>query len=414
MSERRNNPVKEFFEILLRIIFVYLPGWIFLFPLSLIVPKKEGLVVFIGRDNGKFLDNVKYLFIYAFKEKGAEIKFLTEDVRTYKLLKIYNFPVIFHPSFISFLTLLRTPLVVVDNRDWIRKYKVYLLIKAIKVQLWHGVGFKKIEADNPALYRNFLIRIWNILRCRMPEYDLLVSTSSFYTENVFKNAMKYREIKEFGYPRNDVFFRQRTELDYIETDSQVIERIKKLKDLGYKVIVYTPTFRDNSENDPIKGGFINLERLRAFSQKHKFAFIVKFHPEVKFHFKEGELFPVFFYKKNKDIYPLLPESDLLVTDYSSIYMDYILMDKPVIFFPYDYETYVKIDRELQFDYNWITPGPKVYTQHELEDEIERILIKGEDDYFERRKAILNLAFKYKDGRASERIWGYIIKKFIEK
>ncbi len=413
MSGEKDNKIRSFFKVLVRVILVYIPGWLFLYPLALIVPKNRELVLFIGRDRGRFLDNVKYLFSHAYRQgPGAKILFLTEEMRTFNLLKKNRIPVTFHPSLKSFISLLRARVIVVDNRLWIRKYKVYLAARAKKVQLWHGVGFKKIETDNPSFNRTIINRLINILRWRLPKYTLLVSTSEFYTKNVFASTIKTEEIKEFGYPRNDVFFRDPDELDLLETDIDLINRVKKLKEEGYKLIIYAPTFRDFTDNEPIEGGFLDVDRLKEFAISRRFVFVMKFHPEVKVPEKFRENFPVFFYHKGKDIYPLLPVSDLLVTDYSSIYMDYLLTGKPVVFFPYDYETYVTVDREIQFDYEWITPGPKCYNQKELEAEIERILINGKDNYMQRREEILNIAFKYRDGRASERIWSYIKERLL--
>jgi CDP-glycerol glycerophosphotransferase len=88
-------------------------------------------------------------------------------------------------------------------------------------------------------------------------------------------------------------------------------------------------------------------------------------------------------------------------------MDYLLLDRPIIFYPYDYAKYVKRDRELQFDYDRMTPGPKCLNQGELERELARYLASGEDPYREEREKLLTMAFKYRDGDASKRIWEYI-------
>ena len=89
-----------------------------------------------------------------------------------------------------------------------------------------------------------------------------------------------------------------------------------------------------------------------------------------------------------DVYPLLPFTDMLITDYSSIYYDYILMDdKGVLLFPFDIEEYKKSSNRLAFDYDEYTPGPRVYT---FEDMIE-YLMKGDYRYDSaERKKILRL------------------------
>ena len=75
------------------------------------------------------------------------------------------------------------------------------------------------------------------------------------------------------------------------------------------------------------------------------------------------------YDPQLDIYPLLKHTDMMITDYSSIYFDYLLLDKPIIFYPYDFEQYTKDDRNLLFDYESMTPGPHCQDQTSLEKTI---------------------------------------------
>ena len=79
------------------------------------------------------------------------------------------------------------------------------------------------------------------------------------------------------------------------------------------------------------------------------------------------------------------------------------MDRPEIFFPYDYEKYITKDRELYFNYNSFTPGPKAYTFSELLDAIKSIL-GGNDEYADKRKEIRDRAFTYQDGNSSSRVF----------
>jgi CDP-glycerol glycerophosphotransferase len=95
-------------------------------------------------------------------------------------------------------------------------------------------------------------------------------------------------------------------------------------------------------------------------------------------------------------------------------MDYLLLNKPVIFFPYDLKEYKEMSRELQFNYNNITPGPKCFNQTELEEEILLCLKGNLDEYKEKREKMLDLAFKYKDGMSCDRIWSYIRENYIDK
>jgi CDP-glycerol glycerophosphotransferase (TagB/SpsB family) len=103
--------------------------------------------------------------------------------------------------------------------------------------------------------------------------------------------------------------------------------------------------------------------------------------------------------------PLLFYSDILITDYSSIYFDFLLMDRPMIFYNYDYDDY-KDKRDFLFSYEDNTPGPKVQTQGELLVAIEKYLNNPELDS-EIRTKIKNRFHKYPDGKACERTYKLI-------
>ena len=113
-----------------------------------------------------------------------------------------------------------------------------------------------------------------------------------------------------------------------------------------------------------------------------------------------------FFIKDCDTTPLLKYFDLLITDYSSIFTNFLLTNNPIIFYPFDLENYQQKEG-LCFNYNEFTPGPKVFDIKSLKEAINTIFI--EDEYKEKRLEIKNLYHKYTDGNASKRIIE-IIKK----
>jgi CDP-glycerol glycerophosphotransferase len=120
---------------------------------------------------------------------------------------------------------------------------------------------------------------------------------------------------------------------------------------------------------------------------------------------------LFFLDKEIDIYPYLKVCDLLVTDYSSVFFDFLLLAKPLIFFPYDLERYRSRDRQLYFDYNDFVCGPQALTQEELQLAIASILRSpsGDDIFAARREDILKRSFDFRDGCSCERLY----KKVVE-
>jgi CDP-glycerol glycerophosphotransferase len=430
---------------LIKVTFYIICGWLLIFPVSFLFPKKKNLISFIGKYSGKFDDNIKYLYLHIHneisdKEKNPiEYFFITGRKDVYDELKAKNFPVLFYPSYTSIIKLLRTRVVIVDCFTWGWGFKYYLLSRCYLIQLWHGANLKRIQYDNfkhmkKKMYQEviktpnsmkkmfaFLIAITKLTKANFenyssgtfPKYDLVLSTSKFYTDEVFTKAFRHKEIITAGYPRNDVFFQESNPYILVGTDEESINKIIKFKSDGHKMILFAPTFRDNG-GDPLSDKALDIYKLSDYARENRLIFVFKFHPNP-IYWNMISAFPnnIILYNAEKDIYPALKYFDTLVTDYSSIYMDFLYLDKPVIFFCYDYEKYINQDRELQFDYNWITPGPKCYNQDELEAEINKILDGNIDLFKDKREDIFKMAFDDNMGDASKRIWNYVKENMLK-
>ena len=90
------------------------------------------------------------------------------------------------------------------------------------------------------------------------------------------------------------------------------------------------------------------------------------------------------------------DTDILISDYSSTYIDYLLLDRPLIFYNFDYEDYLQNDREMYYDYDEVTPGYKAATFDELMKELDSIA-KDEDHFVEDRQRVRDL-FYCKEGQ----------------
>jgi CDP-glycerol glycerophosphotransferase (TagB/SpsB family) len=388
-------------------------GWVLVVPLSFLVPKQRNLLLFIGAGKGQFRDNVKYLFLYFHKSKPEELEFyfLTENNQTRDELNEEGLPVILYPRLTSIFKMLRASFVIVDNLTWIGNLKYHLLFRCCKVQLWHGCSIKSLELDNAGeleklntWWKKIVVGAYG----RFPKYDFLLSTSSLNTEKIFIPAFRSDKIIEYGYPRNDVFFRQRDALDLIGADRICIETVRKYSGKSHRTVLYAPTFRDTgSGNDFIDKEALDIDRLNRFGQSNMILFVLKIHPFRKLEYDFSKSDNVIRYADAGDVYPLLPSIHLLITDYSSIFFDFLFTDRPIVFFPYDYEKYTSKDRNLKYDYFWITPGPKCYTQDQLEETVGRILFQGEDHFMQKRKEIMELSFKERHGNFSGQIFDFL-------
>jgi len=380
-------------------------GWCILLPLSYLFPKKKDLIVFIGgRKEGLFQGNIKFLYQHL-EKTHKNLYFLTYSKNEYQKIKKHYNNVVYYPGVKSICLLLSCKIAVVDIYEWIKDFRYFLLFRSKIVQLWHGVGFKRIQLDSPSYIddqKKFFPRMEAILYALYPKYDVLISTSKFYTEQLFSRAFKSDKIIETGYPRNDVFFRKTTGADLIRCDIESYNKMRQYKKEEYKLILYAPTYRETG-GDPISSGAIQLKGLNEYAKRNKLIFVFKFHTYTNLSKHQDNLSNILWFDNELDIYPALKMIDLLITDYSSIYMDYLLLDKPVLYYPYDYEKYITKDRAIQFDYEWITTGTKCYSQKELLHNIGDILLAGNDAQQNKRSEICDIAFTYKDGKASERI-----------
>lgn len=111
-------------------------------------------------------------------------------------------------------------------------------------------------------------------------------------------------------------------------------------------------------------------------------------------------------EKDLDLYEILNCADILITDYSSIYADFLFMNKPSIFIPTDIDEYRREKGILLEPYDFWTAGPKVITREDLQNELVKSL--SDESYFKQKREELRAVFyKYKDSNASLRVWEFI-------
>ncbi|MEE0966237.1 MAG: CDP-glycerol glycerophosphotransferase family protein [Bacilli bacterium] len=276
----------------------------------------------------------------------------------------------------------------------------------VYIQTWHGTPLKRLGYDIEvkganALYSNKeLCKLYDIDSVR---YSYLLSPSAFCTEkfasafNLKENAPKC-EIIEEGYPRNDFLTR------YTKED------IKKIKeklgiDHNKKVILYAPTWRDNQ----YKGdGYsyklaVDFDKLRSqLGEEYIILFRAHYFVANSFDFKkyDGFIYDVSHYE---DINHLYVVSDMLITDYSSVFFDYSILKRPIIFYMYDLDAYQGEIRGFYISLDDL-PGNIVKTEEELINEINKEFI-----YDEKYKKF-NERFTYlDDGYAAKRVIDRCIK-----
>ncbi|MBU1002513.1 MAG: CDP-glycerol glycerophosphotransferase family protein [Proteobacteria bacterium] len=371
--------------------------------------RRPDLAVFPGRSEGRFIDNGKYAFLHCHRHlPELDCHFLTTDPREARKLRERGLPALLFGQGNSLEVLLEAGLVISDDFWWKNHPEIWAALHPARtIQIWHGIPLKAIGLPEINSSVNMTPEKASHLTFGYTGYDSVVSTSPFFTQHAFRPAFGAEDFPELGYPRNDALLRRHDALDMINVDTALYAQLVKRRKQGSSVVFYMPTFRDLG-NNPFQDGAMRLEAMDAFAREHDVLFVLKFHPYIDI---DAPRLPetILLADSKSDAYPLLSLCDVLVTDYSSVFFDFLLLDRPMIFYPYDYEDYTTKNRELLFDYDEMIPGPRVDSEAALYAQILSAIADGDAPGQARRAEIRAMAFKDPDGDAGTRLGQYITR-----
>lgn len=250
------------------------------------------------------------------------------------------------------------------------------------VNLWHGVPLKKIALMDPNLKKTARIYFKKIFS---ENYTWILTTARELVPVMAKSFQVSEDrLRVWGQPRNDCIFDP-------PDRKQVLKGIYRDLPEYKKVVLYAPTFRDYGNTRLFPFGDFDKKIFEDFLEQEKILLL------LRLHIKEAAAADAYVSSRIRrfgsdeagDVTGMLGMFDLLITDYSSIYIDYLLTDKPLMFLPYDRERYLD-GRGMNFDYDEVTPGPKPETMKEFMREI-REFMNGEDSWKKERDRV-NLKF----------------------
>ncbi len=373
-------------------------------------PKQPDLVLFIGRSGGELIDNAKHCYLESVRGKYKfKTIFYTNSPAAATELTANGVP---FNSELDMDLITQAALVVCDDFHW-RSGVLEFMTKGAKLfQLWHGIPLKSIGLIQAATeHKNMPPDRKRWLEFGYSGYDAVLSTSPYVSEEIFSRAFGAKEFVDFGYPRNDVLLRpslKLDKLDMINVPKNLLTRLQAHRKAGGKVVVYMPTFRDYKGDGTLAAGhYLDLRSLSEFGKRTNTLFMLKFHPYVKdipVNLPENCIFC----PPAADVYPLLRFTDMLLTDYSSIYFDYLLLNRPIHFHIPDKEEYEEKDRKFMLNFDDWTPGRKSRAQEECFAALEEILANGGDDGFAgERLRMRDILFKYQDDQAAVRCCEFV-------
>ena len=251
---------------------------------------------------------------------------------------------------------------------------------------------KEIHSANPKYKVNFYkqSRAW----------DYLISPNQ-YSSEIFRRAFKFdKELLEYGYPRNAILYASNK-----EEQARVIKKSLGIP-LDKKVILYAPTWRDDQYYKPGKYKFNLSLDLNLMKEKlgNDYVVLLRMHYFIADNIDvsqfEGFAFNLSKYDDIADLYLI---SDILITDYSSVFFDYANLKRPILFYTYDLEKYRDTLRGFYLDIEKEAPGPLLMTSEEVVDAILNI-DKVKEEFSEVYDEFYQRFCSWHDGRSTEKIF----------
>jgi len=326
----------------------------FLTLVSFLIPKSKQYVIVGGWYGERYADNSKGIYMYLNTHKKQlglkRIFWYTKNEKIYKELSAKNMDVLMGIGFKSIYYHLRSKTHIIDQNP--HDILGFLSVRCVRLNLWHGFPLKKIgylitnEVSNVNFWRKFSSGgFWR---------DHYLLATSELSRELLSRAMGISKDKCIiaSYPRTD----------------ELYNKSAKMVNKGEFYVLYLPTLRGKSEMNPLLNA--DLDKLNERFRKEHIYLSIKPHFASIGHWKSIKGYSNFkLLDAALDVYDLLGQVDLLITDYSSVHFDYLITGKALLFFPYDYEYYLNEDRGFSVSYDDYTPGEKVYNVDELINKI---------------------------------------------
>lgn len=323
----------------------------------------------------------KYKFIWVIDKKNTKIPYRHTKVKRFSIRYVYY--------------LARCKYYIFNSRQpvWIRKRKGNVFL-----QTWHGTPLKRLVFDMEDVSSatpKYKQQVYKQSRA----WDYLIAANQ-YSSDIFQRCFMFEKtMLETGYPRNDI-------LHHKDKDA-IAERLKEKLGIpkDKKTILYAPTWRDDEYYSKGKYKFtlkLNLELMR---ERLGDEYVVL----LRTHYFIADILDItglegfaFNFSKYDDISELYLISDILITDYSSVFFDYANLQRPMLFFTYDLEKYRDVLRGFYIDIEEELPGPLLFTTEEIIKAIKNIN-ELKQTYQEKYDAFYEKFCSWEDGQASRKV-----------
>ena len=371
--------------------------------LSYMLPKKKASIVF-AQDRGRYTDNPKALFEWVAKNKQNPIRWIySGDAVPAEVAEELRDKFILQSTWAAAFAVLRAKVVVVshgvNDLGWLK----YAARHAKMVYVWHGISIKNIGLTDNKLTAKDKKRFASRESCRV---DAFIASSDVDRYHIAAYmGVNVNKVFVTGLPRNDAL---------------AGKPLRRAPGSVFKVL-YAPTFRDKPQD--FQGSLFfpfddfDVEAATCVLAQHKIQIHFRAHPNDRQSQASADklvgLAPHVYVDASASLIPdinsVITDFDLVITDYSSIYIDTLVFDQPCLFVPFDRAAYLQ-HRGLAFDYDLVTPGPKVASMQELLAAMIGFC-QGQDGWASERALVRKLFHRYPEGQACARVYDVMAKFF---
>ena len=357
-------------------------------------PMVQNWVLFESFFGKSYSDSPKYIyeylydnapsknkFIWVINKKGTKIPFRHKKVKRFSIRYFYY--------------LARCGYMVFNSRQpaWVVKREGNIFL-----QTWHGTPLKRLVFDIDDISSatpKYKQEVYKQSRA----WDYLIAANGFSSETFKRCFLFENTMLDTGYPRNDILHSP----DRDQIAAIIKNRLGIPKDK--KTILYAPTWRDDEFY--AKGQYkfelqLNLDMMKQ-ELGDEYVLLLRTHYFIADSLDVSHL-SGFAYNLSKydDISELYLISDILITDYSSVFFDFANLKRPMLFFTYDLEKYRDVLRGFYIDIEKEVPGPLVYTSEEVVESIKDI-DSIREKYQDRYEEFYNRFCGWEDGQASKKV-----------
>lgn len=345
-----------------------------------LIPKNPNLILANAWFGQKYADNTMYEYEYLLANTDYKVVWTTKNKQVYQKLKEEHKPVVMANSIKGIWTQIRAKVLLSTIQE--NDFNMFFLCDCILLDLDHGIIYKQVGFDiSPNEYQEKHDRI-------VKKYvQYYMTTPSYITEKMMEHSYHVSEKNTIlcGKARLDYFFDSELRTENVDLKKMINNR---------KTIVYMPTHRSCGKKPINIEEILDLQYIDELCEKYGYVFFIKkhFYHRVETTDTSGYNNIVDITQCSFDTQELLFNTNVLITDYSSCYIDYLLLDRPLVLYTYDLEEYLQTERSLFVDFKDLDIGYQPLTKTDLNQVLKDIVSTGADRFKDKRQRTKSIYF----------------------